>query len=75
MTVEEMIIQAENEGHIVNSIIVDDHKKHLKSHIFHIFKKGMFKHCIQHIQNMYRVRKFGNLILTTEDVMYPRRMR
>jgi hypothetical protein len=40
MTFEDGIIATENSGHIVAAIILDDHKKHLKSHVFCIFKKA-----------------------------------
>jgi len=40
-------------------IIIEDHRKHLKSHIFHMYKPWMIVHIFRHLIIAYRKHREG----------------
>ena len=54
MRIGDLLVKVENENPDKAIVmIVDNHKKHLKSHIRFFYKKGMFKHIFRHIKLAY----------------------
>jgi hypothetical protein len=56
----DLLIKAENyDPRKAEVLILEDHAKHLKSHVKHIFRRGMLRHILSHIYWAWRKRRVG----------------
>lgn len=56
----ELLIKAENcDPREAKVLIFEDHGKHVKSHLKHIFRRGMLRHILSHVYWAWRKRRVG----------------
>lgn len=71
MGLDRILIKVENGGRIICVIFTDRHVMHIIHHLPFFWRKGMFRHILEHFKIYTTMDKdIRNLKLTLDDIVY-----
>lgn len=65
----ELLIKSENQGGVLVTLIIDDHKSHLLGHLLYIWKPRILLHCLGHIRLWRRKSKMNLPTINLKDLI------